>query len=778
VGLAVVFAAGCAMPVPENTVNVAAAAAGLLLAIAGLFHRRRWSAWTLWPAVFLVSALHGFLSRPGVAPCDLVRQIHPRGENLPIVGRISDDPVKIETPEAEWRFVLAVEAIHREGERWQRARGTVRVRLFDPDDLPSPPAYGDRVRSVGPVKFDRDGRGDLVQHTAPGGFRPLSRGGNPWVRRCLAWRAAAARTLGRGLEDAPAETGIIRAMLLGLRADIPPEVREHFWMTGTMHVFAISGLHVGIVAFFCLALVRAAGIGRRYELFALAPLLAAYTAATGLASSAIRAALMSLAYVAATFFRRRPDAPSALAAAALVLLAADAREIADIGFLYSFMVVAGLFLFTPPLLRPWRRAWAAEDWRAQPPPFAERVTRSALRRAVSPTIVSLAAWMASAPLTAHWGNRFAPAALLGNLLVMPSAYVIVLTALLSLVSATVFPWVSETFNHANRVFAHLLMSGIAKISAIPGLQMNVRAPPLWAIGLIYATLAGALHLRGRPRAVLLAATTLVVGAVVVHTASDARVTVHALDSGRGSAVLIEGPRASTVLFDAGPRHRSYALTRYLREQGVNRLDAVVLTRADADRAGALPELMGRFRVRQVFHPAVSSRSPVYAAALAEARAAGAELIPFGRNAHVFLADGAELDGYHPDASERYRRAADAALAIRWAHGAAAVLVVGSTSPEVRSGVETASCDAAAPLFVVTAPLDGDVLASLIHLARPRAVIVRGPLFHTVPPDESLEGPNAPSPWRDANDPGGVRFRIGDPPLIRPRPGPAPMREAW
>ncbi len=802
VGLAWVFSAGCAWPAAYVEISPAwlAAIAALMISSALLFYRRSISQVFLWPAVFFVGAFHGAKAVPEAVPSDLIRWLAPKYGHVQVAGRIADVPILHATGETnrEWRFCLQAESAHYLGEGWRRVRGSLFVRLPVLAAWPSP-AYGDRVVIKGPVSRRRDRQDYLLMKVlpAPDNFKRLALGGRSWVRGCLAWRIKAARTLEMGVEHLRDEVAIIRAMLLGMREEVSADVRERFWMTGTMHVFAVSGLHVGIVAFLGLALIRAAGVGRRGEIFALAPLMAAYVAATGLAPSAVRAALMTGAYVAGPLFRRRPDAPSALGAAALVILSVDARQIFDPGFLCSFMVVAGLMLFTPPLMRPRRMAFAADTWRVAAPPFWERAVRTGTRQLLRLLIFSFAAWLSSAPLTARWGHLFAPVALIGNVLAVPAAFMLVLTGALSLVTATVSTFFPQVFNHANGLFAWVFRTSIERLSEIPGMQINVRAPPVWVVGLVYMAIAGVLWLRGRPRWIALGAAAAVVGAAVAHTASDQRVTIHVLDSTRGNSILLEGPRLSTVLLDAGPRHLAYALVRYLKQQGVNRIEALVLTRADADRAGGLTELKRHFRIRRVLYPAATGRSPVMAKVLNEAREAGMELIPFGKNDHAFLPDGAELDAYHPDTAARYRRATDAALAIRWARGYAAVLVLGSSSPKLPNGIETAMRDPVATIAVVTAtpesvlvaPMAGGtedsgdllraVVGRLILSVRPRLILARGAPSPTVRllEDAATDAPMGMT-WRDANEPEGQRLRVGCPPGLRCRPGPPPISEVW
>lgn len=775
-GLALTFVVGLAVApaLPDGGWAAAGVVAGALLLAAVAFRRRGVGLFPIFGSALLCGALHGALARPGVAPCDLHTAMERDAEYLRLTGRIADAPVLSPSPRggAEWRFMMAVEALHRVDNDWRRSRGLVSVRIAPTPGI-AEPRYGDRVELTGSV---RRANGVLRMTGTPASFRRLAPGGSAGRHAALAFRAAAARAIGRGIEEHdPRETAIVRALTLGMREHIPLETRENFLLTGTMHVFAISGLHVGIVAAFGVAALRTLGVPRRWQAAGLAPLLALYVAATGWAPSAQRAAVMALAYTAAPMFGRRPDVHSALAFAAIALLVADAGQLRDVGFLYSFVVVGGLLGFGPALARPIRRALATDDASAIPPSRWARWARSAARAAALLAAMSVAAWLASAPLQARFAYRFAPAGLLGNLLAVPAAFLIVMTGGLSMAVGALHAAGAETLNHANRVFAGMLADLMGALAALPGAHRNVPAPSVPVLLGVYAALAGLFALRGRPRRTLAGSVIAVLAAAAVHSATDRRITVHALSDDLGSAALIEGPRAATVLVDAGPRHRAPALIRYLRARGINRIAALVLTRADADAAGGAPEIARRFAVERVYYPAsASARSTVFTSVLDELRSRGVPIEPLGRGERRTLRDGAEIEAYHPDPSQRYPRAAEAALVARWGRADAAVLFgLPGTAAAPRTALERADSDAAAPLAIISLRRASAGIAdanirrqemeeTLRARVRLRWLVFQGSRTETV---EALTEDKTGAVRLDANQADVVRVVMGAPPGV-------------
>ena len=131
---------------------------------------------------------------------------------------------------------------------------------------------------------------------------------------------------------------------------MPPDVVEAFRNTGTSHLLAISGLHVGVVL--GLVLPAAAGLfGRRRSLYLLLPLgvIWLYVLLSGLSPSAERAAIMASLYLAAVALGRQRSALPALGFAAAFMVALDPQVVYDVSFQLSFAAMAGIITLWPSL---------------------------------------------------------------------------------------------------------------------------------------------------------------------------------------------------------------------------------------------------------------------------------------------------------------------------------------------------------------------------------------------------------------------------------------------
>ena len=168
--------------------------------------------------------------------------------------------------------------------------------------------------------------------------------------------------LSDGLGRHPELAEIYRAMMLGQKRDLAPGQREIFLHSGTMHLFAINGLHIGIVA---VALHALLALLRCPRLPAGALVLAVLwldVGATGASPSAVRAFVMVAAMEAAWTLRRPSNLLSALAASALIVLLAEPMDFFSASFRMSYGVMTAIITLGLPLA-----AWLGERF----PPFRD-----------------------------------------------------------------------------------------------------------------------------------------------------------------------------------------------------------------------------------------------------------------------------------------------------------------------------------------------------------------------------------------------------------------------
>ncbi len=705
IGLALAFTAGTTAGLYRAWDPVAAIIiTGGLLILALLRIQARRSTGYLYGAVVGVALLAADLVAHDPSPAHLAAICPAPREFVGLAGVIANDPFAehLGHGRTRWAFELRVEGVRRMP-WWQRAHGRVRLEI-DTWRTDQPWRYGDRWLWAGFLEHRRNAGwhepGALVLRGTDTDAQWLARGqGSRLVRWCLDRRRECAGLLRQGIAGYPQVDQVLQAIMLGYGQALSTDLRAIFATTGTLHIFAISGLHVVLFGALVIAVLAAAGINRtRWSLY-LIPILVVYIIATGAAASAVRAGVMAGLFWGAPLARRKPDGPSALAAAAIVILAFAPGQLASRGFIFSFVAVAGLMLFYP-VLQPWFTLRTQRDpWQIQADTGWWRWGRVLLVKVGELLAMSLAAWLVSAPITAYWFNLFSPVGLVDNLFVVPGSSLVVVTGILSLVFGALHPLLAEVFNHANRVFITVLIEAVEWSRRLPGSYWYLCTPAPWVMVLWYAA---ALLLVIRWRWYRRIVGTLAVLAVVFlawRHVTDRQVQVDVLDVGQGNSAFINLPGSADVLVDTGAPFYADRILRHLRRQGVDRLQAIVLTHPASAHAGAAAALLAALPVNELWIPPFDGRADHYRAALDLARSQGITVRRLAAGDTGTWPGHVEWEVFYPPRDARYQPAYAGSLVLRVAREGAAVLLMGGAGAPVERALLRQPCEPAAPVLV-------------------------------------------------------------------------------
>lgn len=426
-------------------------------------------------------------------------------------------------------------------------------------------------------------------------------------------RTRAERGLAAGL--APELGALARGMVLGQDDALDEAMREDFRASGLAHLLAASGANVALLAALVLALAGVAGLPLRARLWAAAIAVGAYVPLAGGGPSVQRAGVMGVAALVAALASRAASRWYALLLAAAVTLAANPRAAEDPGWQLSFAAVVALLALAPRL-----RARLA---RRLPAGLADAAA------------VSLAASLGTAPLVAAHFDRVSlvgvPANVLAAVAVAPVMWLGTVAAALGQAG----PGAAAPFA-AVAAWPLAFLAGLARTAAsVPHAQVAAGAGPVLLVllaggaavvasGRRRASCAGAGAVRRLPVTVL-AAGLLAAALAATRAAPDPPpgLVVSALDVGQGDATLIQhGKRA--VLVDAGPP--GGPILARLRGAGVRRLDALVVTHAQADHEGGAAAVLDALPVGMVLDGRDGVRSPDGARLAAAARRRGVRLV--------------------------------------------------------------------------------------------------------------------------------------------------------
>jgi len=387
----------------------------------------------------------------------------------------------------------------------------------------------------------------------------------------------------------PEVGAFLASITIGGREPIPDDLRASLQQSGTAHLIAISGQNLVIVMMSLWVVLTLLGLRGRVLTLLLLVLLGLYTLLTGLEVSVVRSYLMMAAFFGADLAWRKRDSLSALGLAALVLCAVDPAQVLDVGFQLSFAAVLGL-AFIAPLFHAFTGAGGPVwNW---------------LRTGMG---VSLAAWLATAPIVLADFNLLTPGIVLNNLLIVPLMSAEFLLGVAHLAFAPL--GLGALTGTAAELLFDLTRAVSAFVTSIPLSHLYAPAAPPLLIAAYYAALAAwtVWVRRTRERWWKLAAVVLLVVPLGL-TAPLRRPKLDApflamLDVGRGSCAYLEWPDGRNLMVDCGSLNArdpgASIAAPYLWSRGVTRLDTLVLTHPDADHVNGADSLIRLMRVRQL-----------------------------------------------------------------------------------------------------------------------------------------------------------------------------------
>lgn len=516
VGAAIGFGAGAAAGgwcgvaawMPAAAVAVLAA-----LALAWRGFRGRWNPAGMRATCLAAIVVAGFFSGADarlrrIRRLDRMKPFH--GSVVHVEATLAGIPEDRATGRAGVRIDFpARRIVLRRGEKTIRVR-RLRIRWYGPDMRGDPdgglgilPHPGERWSFTGkllpplrPGAFSTVGEPLLIAEAEAG---TRLRKASPWNPGFVLTRLGARlrRGLTRGLKGREEAEAMLAAMLLGRRGDMEWDLTRSFRRSGTYHVFAISGLHVGILGLIGTGLLALASVPRKRWIFFLGPAVGLFVVISGARPSAVRAGLMVFFFLLGTALGKRSDGFCSLAAAALVLLGTRPLRVFDPGFLMSFTVVSGLLIMTRPVLRllergAFRRGDALDDLAAmaglQPAPpgwvsggLARRIARGGRAFALPLIAVSLSAWLTALPLSAYFFGRISLVGAPANLLMTPLAFLVVLCGALSLAGGVFWPGIGLIFNRINFGLTGGMASLARAVSDLPGAGIEVPSFPWWGV---------------------------------------------------------------------------------------------------------------------------------------------------------------------------------------------------------------------------------------------------------------------------------------------------------
>lgn len=401
------------------------------------------------------------------------------------------------------------------------------------------------------------------------------------------------------------EGRLIGSMLFNDRRLLSDDDQWALRNSGTMHMFAVSGLHVGILAFVLFVVLRVFRAPLRWCGTLAVGLLFIYAAMLAFIPPVTRAFLMFAAYAAGTWLKREVDKISAFAFGIAMILLLDPLALWQASFQLSCAGVLGIVVFLP-LFDLWI---PTTEWKRLDSYFKRAVAffGDALK-------VSLSATLAVFPFQLHYFMQFNLLSPVANLLEACLAAPALSFALLTIALAPVGFLAAATGAATGLVMKMILWIAAAAASQEWAIIHTPQLPG-FMVAVYYLALFSGYYMvrRDTPEFLPKSAARLLIhgsaGVVLITIFCAFSLLPHPLriwflDVGQGDSTLLEMPDGKTILIDCGnvmPDLGKMVVEPELRAMGIRPLGNLLATHSDADHIGGMPYLLSTYPVSNFFH---------------------------------------------------------------------------------------------------------------------------------------------------------------------------------
>lgn len=427
--------------------------------------------------------------------------------------------------------------------------------------------------------------------------------------RKISLRASANLERIAGAQDA----GILRAVLLGDRTDLPEEVRTLYQENGIAHILALSGLHLSLVSLAVYGLLRKLGVGFGFSAMIAGVVLTGYAWMSGSSASVIRALVMTLCGFGASYLGRTYDRRSALGLAGMILMWDSPYLLTQAGVQLSFGAILGIGLFEE------KNGNAGGE-------ESHDTSANAFYAGIGMHAVTF-------PIVLWHFFQFPLYGIFLNLLIVPFAGILVGSAVTGLVLAEVSVGAGRFAAGGARMLLRWY-EWCCRIGArFPGSHLIFGRPRFWQIGVYYGALAGILlfrkwetkpekrekpekqvrHEKHEMPGVWLVVALSFLLLPLPHRGLD----VTFLDVGQGDGICIRAD-SSVILVDGGSSDEKNLgknrLVPFIKSSGIRRIDSVIVSHGDSDHISGLVWLFQEeedIGIRQLILPKAGQADEAY-----------------------------------------------------------------------------------------------------------------------------------------------------------------------
>ncbi len=513
---------------------------------------------------------------------------HLVGQKVELIGSVANDP---EYVNQKWIIIVRTEKVIRPDNK--SVTGMIRISAYNMPDFSV--TYGDRIKILckirAPYSFKNPGVFDYPKYLARNGLfviasvfktdeiQIIGEGDtNPIFKLSYSVKKRIKTVIYQTLSGTHA--AFLDGILLGNKTSLPKEVKDWFFNTGTIHILAVSGLNVALIAGFFFFLFRFLRLNQKTANLLNIAILIIFAIITGATPSVLRATVMAIIVLTGGIIDRDLNIYHTLSFACLLILVVTPNSLFDIGFQLSYLATLSIVYLSPIIINklPIKPRW------------------------VSALIgVSISAQIGVTPILFYYFGQCSIITLIANLFVVPLAGIILPLGGITFFVSFLWIGIAKALAMVNYLCITILLYSVSYLAKLPYGLIYLPSPPWWILVgyyLIILLLTDAFRIGRKGIIISLALLNIfVISELCKH--KDV-LTVSFLDVGQGDATFIQFPKGGTLLIDGGKEDvGEWVLIPFLNHLGIHSIDTVVITHPDIDHFGGLFTVIKERSVKMV-----------------------------------------------------------------------------------------------------------------------------------------------------------------------------------
>ncbi len=396
------------------------------------------------------------------------------------------------------------------------------------------------------------------------------------------------------------EAALLKALIIGDKSELSPEVRENFAISGLSHVIAVSGMHLTIFIISIGFLLKFFKINKYISHFISIIFIVIFIFVAGSTPSVMRAGIMAIIFLFAYFINKDADTLNSLFISAALILIYNPLILFNAAFQLSFAATLSILIFYKPIY---------DKIKFLPNSIAKILS------------ASLAAQLGTALITAYHFNSFSIIAILSNIVIVPCISITLISGLMLYLVGNISFYIGLGISGLSFIFLKFILSASKILANIPYAMITIARPSLALIigyllfiYILYNLLKGIKSSR-KIKLSYLIIIILIISSITFKIWDQQFLEVTFINVGQGDCTFIKCPGNKTLLIDAGGIKGEDAydiganvVAPYLINRGQRKIDIAIVSHYHEDHANGILSLMDLFKINNLILPYKEKRN--------------------------------------------------------------------------------------------------------------------------------------------------------------------------